>query len=154
MSDSELELFRQHRAGQDKYTYFLLAAAASGIAFAVRSTTGAILHWSLIPIGMAVFCWGLSFFHGCRYLQYIGSNLYANFHLLKVHRGQGPSGPLVLWQAQAAAEGIGEAMKENQEIAGRHYDKQFRYLISGAVLFVAWHVLGIVLRSGVPAGQP
>jgi len=60
MSDKQLELYRQHRSEQSKYVYFILAAAAGGIALAVRMTTDATLHWSLAPLGAAVLSWGLS----------------------------------------------------------------------------------------------
>jgi hypothetical protein len=69
LADRELELFGQHRAEQSKYTYFLLAAAASGIALAVRVTADAVLHWSLVPVALSVVSWGASFYHGCVYLQ-------------------------------------------------------------------------------------
>ena len=45
MPDENLELFRLHRAEQSKYVYFILAAAAGGIALAVRMTADATLHW-------------------------------------------------------------------------------------------------------------
>jgi hypothetical protein len=47
MSDNDLmELHKQHRTGQDKYSYFLLAVAASGIAFSIEKTSGLNLSWS------------------------------------------------------------------------------------------------------------
>jgi hypothetical protein len=91
MSDQDLELYRQHRTGQHKYAYFLLAAAASGIALAVRSTTESTLHWSLIPIGLGVISWGLSFFCGCRHLESVQSQTFANAGLLRVQSGGEPS---------------------------------------------------------------
>ena len=40
-NDGIRELWLQHRAGQDKYTYFLLAVTASAIVFAVQKTMSA-----------------------------------------------------------------------------------------------------------------
>src|SRR2546428_11363650 len=92
MPDEDLELFRLHRAEQSKYVYFILAAAAGGIALAVRVTAEATLHWSLLPLGGAVLCWGLRFYHGCRNLQGVQSVLRANLFLLKIERGDDPMG--------------------------------------------------------------
>jgi hypothetical protein len=45
-SEQQIEIYRQHRTAQDKYGYFLLAAAGAAIAFAVNQTQGAKLAWS------------------------------------------------------------------------------------------------------------
>jgi hypothetical protein len=147
MSDEDFELFRLHRAEQSKYVYFILAAAAGGIALAVRVTADATLHWSLLPLGGAVLCWGLSFFHGCRNLQSVQEVTAKNALQLKMARGDDP----VVGRDPAMRAVAMQAMKEiiDQDITatGRHYVRQFRYLVTGAVLFVGWHVLQIVLRS-------
>ena len=143
----DLELFRLHRAEQSKYVYFILAAAAGGIALAVRVTGDATLHWSLAPLGAAVVCWGLSFFHGCRQLQYVQGITRINAEQLKVARGQHPMVGAEPWKREVAGEALKEVIERDIATAGRHYNWQFRYLVAGAVLFVGWHVLQIVLRS-------
>jgi len=147
MPDEDLELFRLHRAEQSKYVYFILAAAAGGIALAVRVTAEATLHWSLLPLGGAVLCWGLSFFHGCRNLQSVQEVTAKNALQLKMARGDDP----LVGRDPSRRAVATQAMKEiiDQEIAatGRHYVRQFRYLVAGAVLFLGWHVLQIILRS-------
>jgi hypothetical protein len=145
-SDMEIELYRQLRTGQEKYAYLLLAAAASGLALVVRVTTDATLHWSLVPLGAAVLAWGASFFAGCRYLQYVSLVTRKNTGLLQAERGESPMarGPAENeFLAQIARDAIGKDITAS----GRYSRYQFRLLISGAVLFIVWHVLGIVLRS-------
>ena len=147
MPDQDLELFRLHRADQSKYVYFILAAAAGGIALAVRMTADATLHWSLAPLAAAVVFWGLSFYHGCRNLQSVQEVTAKNAQQLKMARGDDP----VVGRDPAMRAVATDAMKEiiDQEITatGRHYVRQFRYLVAGAVLFIGWHVLQIYLRS-------
>jgi len=143
----DLELFRLHRAEQSKYVYFILAAAAGGIALAVRVTSDATLHWSLAPLGAAVVCWGLSFFHGCRQLQYVQEITRTNAEQLKVARGEHPVVGREPWKREVAGEALKEVLERGITTAGKHYNWQFRYLVTGAVLFVSWHVLQIVLRS-------
>ncbi|MGD0656699.1 MAG: hypothetical protein ABSD38_01380 [Syntrophorhabdales bacterium] len=47
MADNDLmELLKQHRFTGDKYIFFLLAVAASGIGFSVEKTAGMKLAWS------------------------------------------------------------------------------------------------------------
>jgi hypothetical protein len=47
-------LYQQQRLMQDKYVYFLLAASASAVAFAISFTSSASLNFSQIPLGFAV----------------------------------------------------------------------------------------------------
>jgi hypothetical protein len=147
MSDRELELYRQHRTEQNKYTYFLLAAAASGIALAVRVTSDATLHWSLAPLGASVISWGLSFYYGCRHLQKGQDVTRANADLLKIQRGEHPLAGPEPWKQAASANIVADIMEREAAVAGQHYNRQFYLLVAGAILFVAWHVLTIVLRS-------
>jgi hypothetical protein len=37
-SDDQMEVYKQHRNAQEKYVYFLLAAAGAAIGFAVNQT--------------------------------------------------------------------------------------------------------------------
>jgi hypothetical protein len=146
-SEKELELYRTLTQSQQKYTYFLLATAAAGIAFAVRVTSDATLHWSLIPLAGAVLAWGASFATGCYYVLYTHSNLHANAALLRVQRGEHPQAGTDPQLVQAASHRIKADIEGNAKKSDAHAWCQFAFLVLGAVLFVAWHVLGIFLRS-------
>jgi hypothetical protein len=142
-----LEVYRQLRLAQDKYIYFILAAAGAGIALAVNQTQTATLSWSQLPLGGAVLSWGLSFFVGCQHLRYVSSTLYANAELLKVERGLHPKAGTHPDMIAAASEGIREAIESNSNRASFLGRMQTRLLILGAVLYVAWHVWEMWLRT-------
>lgn len=150
MSEEIREVYRQFRLTQDKYVYFLLAAAGAAIGFAVNQTHDSVLSRSQLPLGAAVLCWGLSFFFGCRHLAYVGSTLYANAELLKVESGQHPEVGRHPQLMAAASEGIRSAIEDNSNRANRLGHMQFRFLVVGAVLYIGWHVLEMWLR-GVPS---
>jgi len=142
MADNNIhEIYRQHRTAQDKYTYFLLAAAGAAIALAVSQTKETSLSWSQLPLGIAVLCWGLSFFFGCRHLGYVSSTLFANADLLCVEHGQHPLSGNNPELMVAVSEGIRQAIESNSERANRLGHMQFRFLITGAVFYIAWHVI-------------
>jgi len=149
MSESEIEteLYRQLRTSQDKITYFLLAAAASGIALAVNNTAGSILSYSQIPLALAVVSWGLSFYFGCQHLHYVASTLYANAALLDVLKGRhkevGQNPHLI----EAASSGIREAMESNIEIASKYGTWQFRLIVAGALFYIGWHLTEMAIRT-------
>lgn len=148
MSDDNLRmLHNQLVTSQHKYIYFLLAVAASAIAFSTQVTKEMKLESSLIPLGIAVICWALSFFCGCRTVQYDNSNTVANIELLRVERGEHEecgSNPVFI---AAASQGIRQAYASNQTAQNFHYNWQFRFLVMGGILFIVWHILKMWLRT-------
>jgi hypothetical protein len=146
-SDQQIEIYRQHRTAQDKYGYFLLAAVGAAIAFAVNQTQGAKLAWSQLPLACAVACWALSFFFGCRHLTYVESALFANFGLLTVIDGEDPRIGTHPQLMAVASDAIREAIELKSMRASRFARWQFRFLVLGTVFYLAWHVLGMWLRS-------
>ena len=148
MSSEEVrQLYNQLRAAQDKYVYFLLAVSASAIAFTAQITKDSILSNSLIPLGVAVLFWALSFYCGCRNIQYTNSNMFANFELIKVEAGEHSDLINCPQYIQAASEGIRQAMKSNNGILSSYGHWQFRFLVLGAVSFMVWHLLEMAVRT-------
>jgi hypothetical protein len=145
--DPEVEVYRALRESQNRYTYFILAAAGGAIALAVNQTQTAELAWSQVPLAVAVLLWGLSFFFGCRHLAYVSSNLYANSALFQVARGEHPQAGSHPQMIAAATEGIRKAIDSNNEKATRYGRWQFWLLVAGAVAYLIWHVLEMYLRS-------
>lgn len=146
-SDELLEVYRQLRTGQDKYIYFILAAAASAVAFALARTQDLPLSYQLLPWGLALFLWGLSFFCGCQHLRYVSSTLFANAELLRIQRGQSPQVGAQPEMILAAAEDIKSAMEYNSGRANFLGKSQFYLFIAGALAYIAWHVLQMYTRA-------
>lgn len=147
ISEAEKEVYKALTTAQLKYVYFLLAAAGAGIAFAINQTQGSSLRLSQIPLAFGILSWGMSFFFGCRYLQYISSTMYANTELLKAQSGRHPKSGTHLQNMLAVVNGIQQAMDENSIRAGKFAQSQFLCLIAGAVLYVCWHILEMYLRG-------
>lgn len=145
-SEEQNEIIRVLREYQSKYTYFLLAAAGASIGFSLTQTQGVILSWSQVPLGIAVFCWGVSFFCGCRHLEYVSSTLYANSEMLDVEAGKHREVGNHPQMIHAASEGIRQAIENNINAASALGQRQFRFLILGACLYIFWHVLEMWLR--------
>ena len=142
-----LELHKQHREGQSKYTYFLLAVAASAVAFAVQKTTAMKMSWSMLPLGLAAISWGLSFYCGCKNLLWVQTAIFANYSLLQLKSGIHPDQPPHPQLLQAAEEGVRAAIETNIKGAEFNGKWQFRLLIIGSILFLTWHVLDMALRT-------
>ena len=137
----ELTLFQQHREGQKKHTYFLLAAAASAIAFAVHKTTGSTFSIFQIPLGAAVFLWGLSFYLGCKSVDNIQSATLYNRSMLHLINVSHPKQPASLQETEHAIQLTRENLENLAQTAGACITWQFRCLIGGGVCFILWHLL-------------
>ncbi|MBU1643162.1 hypothetical protein KKE54_07345 [bacterium] len=151
MSKEQLvELQRQHNAGQLKYTYFLLAAAGAAIAFSVQKTMGYKLSYSMIPLGLANISWSLSFYLGCKSVNAIQSAMQSNYRLLELAYGYHQSQPDTDAELDIALDKTREACERKIETAHKFDIWQFRTLIIGAVLFIAWHITEMALVGSKP----
>ena len=146
-ADQRLEVYRQHRAAQEKYVYFLLAAVGAAIALVVAQTQGAKVSWSQMPLAVAVLLWGLSFYFGCKHLAYVESTLFANGELLRVQAGEHPQVGGHVQLMQAASEGIRSAIESNSTWSSRFVRWQFGAFILASVSYVGWHVYEMWLRT-------
>jgi hypothetical protein len=149
MTNAAETLYQQLRTSQEKYTYFILAAAASCIAFALVKTENQSISWSMLPLAVAVLCWGLSFFLGCRQLLYVNSTTYSNYELIRVQSGRHPEVGEHAGMIAAASAGIREAINQNSEKINALGVWQFRMLLVGGILYIAWHILQMVIRTSL-----
>ncbi len=143
-TELKTHLSKQLADAQTRYTYFLLAVAASAIALVVQRTTGRSLNLDMIPLGLAVACWAVSFFAGCRNRAYFSSTLYANAALLQVQDGTHPDVPGHPDAIAAASQGIREAADHNSSMANFWGHLQFRLLVLGALCFLVWHIMEMI----------
>jgi len=144
-----LELYKQHGAAHDKYTYFLLAAAGAAIGFAVQKTEGASLGWSLLACGLAVLSWGLSFYFGCKSISLVKSAMHANYGLLQLRQGLHPAQPSHPQELQIAMSSVRSSLEQQVNKGAFYYAWQFRLLVAGAMFFLVWHVQKIAAAAPV-----
>jgi hypothetical protein len=146
-NDAELEIKQALRESQGKYTYFLLAVVGAAIALVVNQTKSASLSWSQLPLAAAFLAWALSFFFGCRNRVYMSSTLYTNATLFEVNAGRFKLAGTNPEAIQVARETLQEIFEEQSSKLNRFAKMQFRFLVVGAILYVAWHVLEMYLRT-------
>ena len=135
------EVIRRLGTVQDKLDYWLMAVAASAIAFAIHQTHGSALRWSLLPLGIAVGTWAVSFFAGCRRQSWIQAGLHTNLGRLRIEGGMDP---LAGTNPEKIALGLEtlESIFDKQSSKGQCWARvQFRALVVGAVCYLLWHVV-------------
>ena len=130
MEESVKEVYRQFRTAQDKICYFLLAVAASAIALTIRRTETVIFSWYLIPLGLAVLSWMVSFYSGVMFLMYMASGLFANYKRLVT-----------------GEEMLNQVIGHNSERMKLFAKIQFLLLIIGVVFYIIWHLIEMYNRT-------
>lgn len=142
-----LEVYRQHVGAQQKYSYFLLAAVGACVGFALAQTKDAMLGAYQIPLGLALFSWGLSFWCGCAHLRAVQATLYANMGLIRMQSG---TDPLVGRDRASMAYGetvIREIADSHSSRSARASSWQFRFFIIGVSAYIFWHVWQMAART-------
>jgi hypothetical protein len=147
MSGRDLEVFKVLREAHDKYTYFILAATGAAITVALNRTQDASLEWAQLPLGAAVFAWGLSFYYGTRRLHYGHLALARNHDLLRVVAGEYPEVGNNPYGQQIARTAILEEMNKLGRRGNRAERLQFAMLMIGALSYIIWHIFEMYLRT-------
>jgi hypothetical protein len=147
--DVRLHLYQTLQEGQEKYTYFLLAAAGAAIGFAITQTQNTTLAYSQTPLALAVLCWGLSFVYGCRSIWATQNVIQQNYEMLRTKAGLHP----VLPPDPEFLKWIANRIEEQSKTSGRPSRWQYKFLIAGAVFYIAWHILEMYLRTVAPPGH-
>ena len=145
--DARLHLYQALREGQEKRTYFLLAAAGAAIGFAITQTQNTTLAYSQIPLALAVLCWGLSFMCGCRGILVAQKVIRQNYEMLRTQAGLHP----VLPANPEFLNWVANRIEEQARTSGRASRWQYMFLIAGAIFYIAWHILEMYLRTVAPA---
>lgn len=139
--DQKLELWRAHRATQEKHTYFLLAAAGACIGFALTQSKDLHIEWMHIPLAAALLCWASSFWLGCRNVDWTLAVISSNMGLLQIKSGDDPLAGRDPSRISLGLETVGEIISTQQRSVVSASRWQNRQLIAGVVCYVAWQIL-------------
>jgi hypothetical protein len=142
-------------SAEEKYAYYLLAIAAAAVAYAMERTTNVTIHWTDSLLGLAVLCWALSFWAGCRNRQHRLSTDARNFGTALMQRmgeaelASGVAGPQTEHVRQLIDQFVATEHAASNKTAREAlscYGWQFRLLVLGGVFFMIWHIAGMFLR--------
>lgn len=150
MSGAFSELQKQHQASQDKYTYFLLAAAGACIAYATEKALGVPLNGYLSFLALSVLSWSASFYCGCKCASTVQALIRANANLLSLHADKHVSQPQKLELLSTATRSVRSAIETNMHRAKLLNEWQFRFFVTGGVLFVGWRISEIIRVAPQP----
>ena len=98
-----------------------MAIVASAIAFTVNKTTGLKVTCTDIPLGLSVFFCGLSFYFGCKYIDWCQTATFSNFNLLQLKKGVHPQQPQHTQEVEAPISAVTSALESNSSNAGKYF---------------------------------
>ena len=138
----ELELQKQFKASQEKYIYFLLAAAASAIGFAMTQSKVEPLEWIHIPLGLSIVFWALSFISGLHFIEYSTSFTFQNQNYLAFKR------EIKSYSQIEAVKLLNEFKAHMSKNSEKQLQKMKFYgntqsisLLLGALSYIVWHII-------------
>ena len=144
MSNSHaIELYKQLSVAQDKYIYFLLAASASAIGFAMTQTKAEALSLVHIPLGLSVLGWVISFYSGLKVIESTNNSIKHNFNEIQfkdnLQRYQQDEN--VLKFIKRIDSDTKEAIDGNNKKVNIYIPLQSYSLITGAFFYIIWHII-------------
>lgn len=130
-----------------KYVNVLLVAAAACIGFAVTQTKNEQLSCWLLPWAGALLSWAYSFFVGCAYIFQRSELFNINQRKILVETGkdsQAKSSALIKYALAFDLDQQDEKAKQKLAV---FLKRQLLCLVSGAILYIIWHVLEMWRRT-------
>ena len=129
-------IYNAYHDALTRYTYFLNAACAAGIAISIQLTTGKPLSWSMLPLGIAVASWGAGFLFGVNVLISRLKIMNLNRQRIEVQ-----SGAVAHTEPTRYVDVCRDLMDQQGRRAFNSDKWQLRLIVAGAVAFITWHIL-------------
>jgi len=138
--DMRPDVYRSILAWQERFAYFFLAASGSAITFALVRTEGQPPSPWMIPVGLAVICWGASFWLGCEHILSKSKALLRNWKALSIEEGSEPITKAHPELVQPALDRFAADAKRDDERTRATGRSQYLLFLLGAIFYLVGHV--------------
>lgn len=145
LNDTINQTICEYRLSDQRYAYFLLAVAASAMAFVARITSESTWHWPMLFLGFSLLSWAVSFYYGCCYINTIHKMMETDIRDLKklsncIQIGRD-------YESYPHASSMGKEKVRLSQKKDKLYGHQFSLIAFGGICFIIWHIVGIIYRS-------
>lgn len=140
-----MDLEKAHIASQEKYSYFLLAAAGAAIAFCLQKIENLSPSWWISPVLIALLCWIMSFIFGCKNIVYHQSILRTEIYTSRIN--EAPEDELSNDQKRQSISNHVKKMDEKLEKYAFYTKWQFLFLIAGGTALSSSYIIDMIRRS-------
>ena len=134
------DLRKEVLSAQERFNYFFLTLNGSAITFAlVRTESQHPAIW-MIPVAVAIACWGAGFYFGCEHLLLKIKIILGNLQYLTI-KGGAKSNPAAKFETAETAMQQLRANAESDNERSRSYGRrQYGLFLIGAVFYIVAHV--------------
>lgn len=126
---------------QEKYIYYVVALSVASIGFSIYTTTGKSLSFTQIPLGLAVFGWGISIYCGLRFLRYSISRVNMDADFIRLPTGLHPIAGKNQELISRFTDIASNAMRKDDKFVIKLFNGMEWGFYLGVLLFVCWHVI-------------
>ncbi|MEK7720402.1 MAG: hypothetical protein AAB347_12515 [Bacteroidota bacterium] len=133
-----LEIYRSAGQLQEKYIFYIVALCVSAIGFSVYCTIDKPLHYTHIPLGIAVLLWGTSIFSGLNYIKWAIEIKRTNYQKLDV---MSDSQLMRQVSFQSIIDILDKKEKSFSNKLQIYFPLQEYSFYSGVVFFIIWHII-------------
>jgi hypothetical protein len=131
------ELIERFYISQERNAYFLLAAAASAIGFAITQAKVEPITYMHIPLGLSVLSWAVSFYCGQQFIQWSISAVGKNADYLS-------NNFLPELPENVKKEAFHKSVAHHARKMRLHGKTQINFLLLGAICYIAYHILKMI----------
>lgn len=117
-----------------------MAAAGAAIGFAIQKVDNKQFSYSLIPLGLSVLCWGVSFYAGCNCIKYKNKATEANLHAMTQFDF---TKSLSKDDQIKSINFYSSCMNKSR----RFSEFQFNFLIIGVISYIFWSIVEMYIRT-------
>ena len=121
-----------------QFDQFIIAANGALIAYAFKQVENKGLSYDLIPLGLAIIFWGLSFYFGVTSVRKLIST-----RIIDIFRSSSD----LIKQNPEYAEMARKKFNEVGDKANTFNKRMFVFLYLGGCTYIIWHILEMYLRT-------
>ncbi len=141
----------------EKFIYYTLALDVSALVYAVQKTNDKIFEWSLLPLGLALISWSISFVYGIKWIHLkIDYYAYDTYKRIlpqlknEISTDLNPHEKKEFDQiAKSISSNTQEAGFKSRLRMGTKLNLYFFFLMFDILSFLFWHIYEMAKRSSI-----
>lgn len=142
--NEQFEIQKQHREMQHKFVYYIIGISVACMGFAITRTTGQVLQWHHILLGVTLFSWAISVICGFIHVFIVLYALDENDFYFNLLQGN----VVGVEQSQDLDEIAKERLQEKNKMFSIRGKLAFRGLQwsfgIATIAFIGWHIWQLI----------
>ena len=135
MTESD-KIFELDKIGV-RFDQFIIAINGALIAYSMKQIEDEVLAWKLIPLGLAIIFWSISFYFGINSIRRLISTRIVGIFKERTEIRSNPT----------YSKMVSDKFNEVGNLANKNNKRMYLFLYAGGIAFIIWQVLEMILRT-------